>query len=164
MWKVEKMFGKGARAAAWGVAVLAIGAVPAEAQTITEFPLPGNAEATGLTATPAALWAAAPGAIIRFTTAGTATTITGGGIASRKMPFAIAAGPDGRVWWAEQENDDGDDAVGAVTGGGTVTRFPDDISEFGALADITPGVERHVVHRVRQRHDRPDQRPWAWCR
>src|SRR3954447_1288843 len=110
------MVGSGIRAAVCGAVALAMGAGSAQAQTITEFPLPGNAEATGLTATPAALWAAAPGAIIRFTTAGTATTITGGGIASR-YPFAIAAGPDGRLWWAEQENDDGDDAVGAVTDG-----------------------------------------------
>ncbi len=48
-------------------------------------------------------------------------------------------GPDGRVWWAEQ-NDDGDGAVGALFDGGSITRFPDEITEFSALADITPGA------------------------
>jgi len=129
------MFVKRTAAKVVAVALLAVGSAPAQAQTITEYPLPGNAEATGLTATPGALWAAAPGAVIRVATDGSAVPIGING----QTPFAIAAGPDGRVWWAEQ-NDEGDGAVGALADGGAQARYPDDITEFSGLADITPGA------------------------
>src|SRR5262245_57095061 len=126
------------RATVATAAVLAAGAPAAQAVTINEFPLPGNAEATGLTATPSGLWAAAPGAVIRIAPDGSATPVSGGGIAGQ-VPFAISAGPDGRVWWAEQD-DDGNGAVGAVTEGGAVTRYPDEITDEAGLADIAPGA------------------------
>ena len=127
------------------VAALAIGlalalAAPAGAVTITEFPLPGGAEATGLTSSGGALWAAAPGQVLRIGTDGSAQAFTGGGVAGT-VPFAIAPGPpgDSRVWFAEQD-EDGNGAVGSVAPDGTITRYPDEITESPGLADITPGA------------------------
>ena len=126
--------------AASAVGLMLACAPSAGAVTITEHALPGGAAATGITSSGGALWAAAPGQILRIAPDATAQAFTGGGVAST-VPFAIAPGPvgDTRVWFVEQD-DDGNGAVGSITPAGVITRYPDEVTESPGLADITPGA------------------------
>src|SRR5690242_9040055 len=130
------------RAALVAGALLLAAPGAASAVTITEFTLPGTADqtaATGITAAGGALWAAAPGGIYRIGTDGSTSAPTPDGAA---VPFTIAAGPDGRVWFGEQD-DNGDGSIGVfdpANPAGTLQHAPNgDVSEGAEINDITPG-------------------------
>jgi virginiamycin B lyase len=135
------------RAAVVAGALLLAAPGAASAVTIKEFDLPGNTNpatadqttATSITAAGGALWAAAPGGIYRIGTDGsTALAVTDGSA----LPFTIAAGPDGRVWFGEQD-DNGDGSIGVfdpANPAGTLQHAPNgDVSEGAEINDITPG-------------------------
>ncbi|HEY7075472.1 MAG TPA: hypothetical protein VH418_08885 [Solirubrobacteraceae bacterium] len=130
----------GMRAALLAGALLlaAPGAASAATATITEFNLPGAAEDTAATAITSAggfLWAAAPGGIYKINPADGSATAIGD---RPHTPVAIATGPDGRPWFAEQDPDDGSGTVGTVHPDDTITRVSG-VAFEPAIMDIAPG-------------------------
>jgi virginiamycin B lyase len=129
------------RAALVAGALLLAAPGAASAVTITEFSLPGTPDqtaASGITAAGGALWAAAPGGIYRIGSDGSTSAPTPDGTA---VPFTISAGPDGRVWFGEQD-DNGDGSIGVFdpAAPGTIQHAPNgDVSEGAEINDIAPG-------------------------
>ena len=71
----------------------------------------------------------------------TTVTITefSAGITAGRGPFGIAAGPDGNVWFTENNFNQGAGAIGRITPAGVVTEFTAGISSPQQLGGITAG-------------------------
>jgi hypothetical protein len=104
------------------LAIMALLAASADAQTIAEFPPPtGFTDPLGITAGPdGALWftEGISNQIGRITTAGAITQFPVP--TANSDPRAITAGPDGALWFTEF----GPSRIGRITTAGVITEFP----------------------------------------
>ena len=133
------MVGTERRAAATGVAFLALvalGAPQAAAQSVTEFPVPTTTALDGITAgADGALWFGEHDAKIgRITTAGAVTEFSATG--TLREPQRITAGPDGALWFTDVFSN----AIGQITTAGAITEFPVPTAK-SEVTDITVGAD-----------------------
>ena len=125
--------------------------------TITQFAIPtANSAPTSIVARPDGnLWFT--GGIQREQNR---TDHHGGGhyrvlVGSRKpaRPAGITAGVDGKLWFAEQNNN----AIGRITTSGTVTEFAYSHAQQCGSMDHGGAGRRHLVHRNERQQDRAYQ-------
>ncbi len=90
------------------------------AGVVTEFDLPGAANAVGITSAADRLWVTYPGGVANFSTTDPSGTVTTTPIAAIADPRIMTVGPDGNVWTASN------DKVVRIppSNPGTATTFP----------------------------------------
>src|SRR3954447_23702278 len=59
-----------------------------------------------------------------------------GSLASNAAPLAIAAGDDGALWFADDNNHG---AIGRITTGGTITEYTTGLTKDATYGDVTAG-------------------------